>query len=68
MLRYEDFVERPQRSVRRILDLVGEAAFLLFVSERGIRFGVNHNIGGNPTRFQTETVQHQCSVPQRRYR
>ncbi len=59
MLRYEDFVERPQRSVRWMLDLVGEeAAFLLFVSERGIRFGVNYNVGGNPTRFQTETVQH----------
>lgn len=58
VLRYEDFVERPQESVRRILDLVQEEATSLpFVSERGIELGINHNVGGNPSRFNTGTVE-----------
>ncbi len=59
VLRYEDFIEKPQGSVRRILGFVeeGESASLPFVSERGIEFGVNHNVGGNPNRFKTGTVE-----------
>ena len=58
MLRYEDFVEKPQQSVYRILDFVGEkAASLPFVSERGVEFGINHNLGGNPNRFKTGIVE-----------
>jgi hypothetical protein len=58
VLRYEDFVERPQESVRRILDLVQEEVTSLpFVSERAIELGINHNVGGNPSRFETGTVE-----------
>lgn len=57
-LRYEDFVERPLESVRRVLDLVGEGdAPLPFISGRRVEFGVNHNVGGNPTRFRTGAVE-----------
>lgn len=58
VLRYEDFIEEPRESVRRILDLVQEDVTPLpFISQRGIEFGVNHNIGGNPNRFKTGTVE-----------
>jgi hypothetical protein len=57
-LRYEDLVEEPRASVKRMLDLVGEGgAPLPFVSERGVEFGPNHNVRGNPNRFQTGTVE-----------
>ncbi len=58
LLRYDDFVERPRSSVRRVLELVGEGgAPLPFASEHGAELGTNHNIGGNPTRFQTGVVE-----------
>ena len=58
MLRYEDFATKPQEVVRQILDLVQERASLLpFVGEREIELGVNHNIWGNPSRFQTGAVE-----------
>lgn len=59
MLRYEDFVRSPRKSVERILNLLGEdpASGLPFTSERDVRLGINHNIGGNPDRFQTGTVR-----------
>jgi hypothetical protein len=58
MLRYEDFVAEPQRTIRRVLELVGEeTAPLLHVAEHEVKLGVNHNIWGNPSRFQTGTVE-----------
>lgn len=57
LLRYEDFVESPRSSVRKVLRFVGEEAELPFVSEHGARLVTNHNVGGNPTRFETGTVE-----------
>lgn len=58
LLRYEDFMESPRSATRRVLEFVGEGeAPLPFVSEHGARLGTNHNIGGNPTRFRTGTVE-----------
>jgi hypothetical protein len=58
MLRYEDFVGRPQESVERIRELVREEGLSLpFVAEREVRLGVNHTVGGNPNRFNTGTVE-----------
>lgn len=57
-LRYEEFVARPRESVERILQLVGEeSASLPFVGDREVRLGPNHNVGGNPSRFETGTVE-----------
>jgi len=60
MLRYEDFVANPQRTIRQVLELVGEGtASLPHVAEHEVKLGVNHNIWGNPSRFQTGTVEMQ---------
>jgi hypothetical protein len=57
-LRYEDFVARPEASVRRIAALVGEEpAALPFVSPAAARLGVTHSVSGNPNRFETGAVQ-----------
>ena len=58
LMRYEDFVADPQAAVRSICSLVGEAqAELPFVSERTVRIGPNHTVGGNPARFDSGEVQ-----------
>jgi Sulfotransferase family len=57
MVRYEDFVARPQTTVRRILDFVGESVKTLpFVSERTVRLTRNHTVSGNPSRYRTGPV------------
>jgi hypothetical protein len=60
MLRYEDFVDRPQESLQRILELVHEqdrSFSLPFEAERTIKLGINHTTSGNPSRFQTGTLE-----------
>jgi hypothetical protein len=56
-LRYEDFVAEPQKSIERVLELVQEeTAQLPHVAEHEVKLGANHNIWGNPNRFQTGLV------------
>jgi hypothetical protein len=58
MLRYEDFVNRPQEALERILDLVQERpSELPFVADRELTVGNNHTVSGNPNRFQKGTVK-----------
>jgi hypothetical protein len=58
LLRYEDFVAEPQKTIRRVLELVQEeAASLPHVAEHEVKLGANHNIWGNPNRFQTGLVR-----------
>ncbi len=57
-LRYEDFIDKPQESVKSILSLLGETAVHLpFMSEHRANIEkVNHSVFGNPSRFRTGTV------------
>ena len=58
-IRYEDFVEDPQSSVKDILDMVGEEKPLYprpFTGERSVKLGESHTVAGNPNRFQTGDV------------
>ena len=58
LLRYEDFVAQPQKALRRVLELVNEGSTPLpHVGEHEVQLGVNHNIWGNPNRFQTGPVR-----------
>ena len=58
MLRYEDFVAEPRKTIRRVLELVQEEkAPLPYAAEHAVKLGVNHNIWGNPSRFRTGTVE-----------
>lgn len=57
-LRYEDFVEKPRRTVEDILGMLHEDTCRLpFVGERGVELGVSHTVSGNPNRFRTGPVQ-----------
>ena len=57
-LRYEDFVARPQETLKAVLNMVGEdEASLPFVSARGVEMDVGHTISGNPSRFRTGAVE-----------
>ena len=55
VLRYEDFVERPEHATRRLLGLGGLTPEVLpqFVGERTVLLGPGHSVAGNPMRFRT---------------
>jgi Sulfotransferase family len=56
-LRYEDFIDHPPETIRRILDFVQEKSQLIpFVSAGQVNLGVCHNVHGNPNRFQTGVI------------
>ncbi|MEP6758540.1 MAG: sulfotransferase [Actinomycetota bacterium] len=59
LLRYEDFVERPEHATRRLLRLGGIEVDVLpqFVDERTVVLGVDHTVAGNPMRFRTGEVE-----------
>jgi hypothetical protein len=57
MLRYEDFVEEPQRALKNILGMLHEdSRELAFIGDRGVELEVSHTVSGNPNRFQTGRV------------
>ena len=58
LLRYEDFVEDPQSSVRNILRFMGEGlSELPFKGEQEILPGAFHTFSGNPDRFRSGTIK-----------
>jgi len=58
-LRYEDFVDKPQESIARILSLLGETdVHLPFVAEHTVEISkTNHSVFGNLVRFKTGMVE-----------
>jgi hypothetical protein len=56
-LRYEDFVEDPFDSVKKILKLVGEESKGVPLKNRTVNLGKNHSISGNPVRFKRGEVE-----------
>ena len=53
-IRYEDFTAAPAPTVRRILELTGDAALPLHAFDgHDITLGGNHNVGGNPMKAKT---------------
>jgi hypothetical protein len=57
-LRYEDFVEEPQRAVEEILVMLGESGRRLsFLREREVELGIAHTVAGNPNRFRSGLVR-----------
>ncbi len=58
MLCYEDFVAEPRRTIQRVLEVADEeSAPLPHVGQHEVELGANHNIWGNPNRFQTGLVR-----------
>ena len=58
VLRYEDFIARPEDSVRRIIRFVGEPAMdLPFLSRHTVSLAPTHGVSGNTVRFDTGPVQ-----------
>ena len=57
LLRYEDFIEDPVKSIERILTLVGEENHHLdFMTKNRVQLGINHTVSGNPNRFRTGAI------------
>ena len=57
-LRYEDFVEEPQRTLKNILGMLHEdTPRLAFIGERAAELRISHTVSGNPNRFQTGMVR-----------
>ena len=57
LVRYEDFVAHPQRTLGEIVRVVGEkAGEFPFVSDKTATLHPNHNVSGNPSRFETGSV------------
>ena len=53
LLRYEDVISDPRRSIERILAMTGvRAEMSMFVDDHTVRLGENHTIWGNPSRFR----------------
>jgi hypothetical protein len=56
-VKYEDFVRDPRRAVENVLRFVGEPVGQLPVgADQTVILGSNHNVAGNPNRFQTGPV------------
>jgi len=57
LLRYEDFVAEPKRTVDRIAEFLGERSSTTpFVDSRTVVLNTNHTVSGNPDRFTTGPV------------
>ncbi len=58
LIRYEDFVNQPRRTFRRILDRAEEPeAALPLIGEDAIDIRHHHIIAGNANRFRTRLVK-----------
>lgn len=57
LVRYEDFVAHPQRTLEEISRVVGEkTGELPFVGDKTATLHPNHSVSGNPSRFETGLV------------
>ena len=57
LVRYEDFVAHPQRTLGEIVRLVGEQpGEFPFVGDNTATLHPNHSVSGNPSRFETGSV------------
>ncbi len=57
LVRYEDFVAHPQRTLGEIVRVVGEEpGEFPFVGEKTAILHPNHSVSGNPSRFETGSV------------
>lgn len=56
-LRYEDFVDDPEQSIRSILGLLGESVRELPIEGSQVELGPNHTTSGNRSRFKTGEVE-----------
>jgi hypothetical protein len=58
LVRYEDLLASPKAVVGRIAAFVGEEdSDLPFIDDRTVALAPTHSVAGNPSRFQTGSVQ-----------
>ncbi len=58
LVRYEDLVSEPRRTLTAILEMVGAVDIDLPISDDGwVELKPNHTVGGNPNRFATGRVR-----------
>jgi hypothetical protein len=56
-MRYEDFVEAPEKALRSILSFVGEKIGTLPLEGHTFEMGPIHALAGNPSRFKDGPVE-----------
>jgi hypothetical protein len=57
-LHYEGFIDRPQETIRQILELVGkETSKYPFITKHEVRLDGSHSVSGNPIRFERGSVR-----------
>jgi hypothetical protein len=57
LLRYEDFIQKPELFLGRILLLIGENNLSLpAINKNQLEIAGNHTVSGNPVRFSSGTV------------
>ena len=57
LLRYEDFVQFPQDTVTNVLSFLNaDTADSSFLTDHTVCLKPNHNVSGNPSRFQAGQV------------
>jgi len=56
-LRYEDLMARPQTTLERLLDWVGEPGATVPIDGRFAELGINHAVAGNPNRHAGSRVE-----------
>jgi hypothetical protein len=55
-IRYEDFIERPRRTVEAVLEMLGVVQCPPFVSDNAVQLRPVHCLSGNPSRFKRGVV------------
>ncbi|MBV8361711.1 MAG: sulfotransferase, partial [Deltaproteobacteria bacterium] len=55
-IRYEDFIERPRRTVEAILEMLDVSQPAPFVSDNAVQLRPVHCLSGNPSRFKQGVV------------
>lgn len=56
-IRYEDFINTPQSSLKKIFDLIKEPYHEAIESDNSVQLNITHAISGNPNRFDTGVVK-----------
>lgn len=56
LLKYENFVENPEKEIGRLLERFFEENSIAFTSYNSINLESNHTVAGNPSRFKTGPI------------
>jgi hypothetical protein len=56
-MRYEDFISSPVQAIESVIRFVGETTVSVPIIGKQVTLKSNHTVSGNPSRFQTGTIE-----------